>query len=109
MVDVERALLSTFIYKDLSPISDTLDRLELKEEWFRDPLHKIIAKCLIWLKKNEKGIDEVIVINYITKNNKVDLEKWMLVLAANSFGSKETIEAYIALLKKHNKRNAFEI
>jgi len=109
MIEIERAILATFIYQDLSAIQDTIQALELKDEWFSDSLHKIVAKCLIWLKSEHKGIDENIVLHYISKNNDVDVSKWLMILEANSFGSKSTLSTYIDILKNNTRKSVYEI
>lgn len=109
MIDIERAIISTVLFQDLSNESDFIKALELKEDWFSDGLHKIIVKCINWLNINSIAIDENIVLHYISKNNQIDIGAWEQIISSNSFGSKNTILSYIDMLKQNSKRRVYEI
>ena len=106
MIDnIERALISTLLHTDRSVLST----VELKEDMFGVHLHKLIIKCVKWLISHDKEIDEEIVLYYIQKNNKIDLDEWLRILAQNPFGTKRTINSYLDILKDNMKRRVDEI
>jgi len=102
---IELALISSLF----QATNETVIALQIKEEYFQVPLHKLAVKCVLWLISKDKEFDEEIVLYYIAKNNNINLEEWLHILAANPFATVGTMKSYLDILKEQGKRRVDEI
>ncbi len=102
--ETERAVIATFLFADMSQIEHEIRSTELKEEWFKDLQFKLIAHAINHLK--ETGFyDELTVKDYLSTDHRFNIQALESCLIANIAGSKQTLEAWIAILSRNNLAN----
>jgi len=95
---VEKAVLSSYIFaSETSPVR----AIKLDPKDFIHPFHKLVATCLNWLIENNMPTDELMVMHYIAKNNRIDeaeAEMMIDIMTAQPFAN---IKPYIEVLRQN--------
>lgn len=97
-IEFERAVIATFLYADMSQAKQQIENVELREEWFTNHTHKLIAHAINHLKATG-FYDEMTVKDYLSKNNSFDIHDLELCMTANIAGTIETLNNWIGRVK----------
>jgi len=97
---LEVSILSTVLFahhqcKDEQYFND----LELKEEWFIVPFHRIIIKAINHHRMKCEPIYEEFIADSLSKRGQLDFSLWSTIISANPF-SKNIFEMYLSKLKE---------
>lgn len=104
-IEIQQSLLSTYLWGD----SELLKAIEIKDKWFTIPLHGLIVKCVKWLLMKDLEISQEVVLYYISKNNNIDLNEWLLIVGKNPFGTINTVKSYHAVLEDDSRKAVYDI
>lgn len=100
---LEISILSTVLFahhqcKDEEYFND----LELQEEWFLVPFHRIVVRAINHHKAKCEPIFEEFIADSLSRRNQLDFELWLNIISANPF-SRVLFEQYLETLKKPKK------
>ena len=106
---IEVSILSTVLFahhqcKD----EEYFNNLELQEEWFLVPFHKIIVKAIHHHKAKSEPTYEEFIADSLSKRGQLDFELWTKIISANPF-SKVLFEQYLETLQKPKTSLYYEV
>ena len=101
-IEFERAVIATFLYADMSQAEKQIKDTELREEWFTNHTHKLIAHAINHLKATG-FYDELTVKDYLSKNSSFNLHDLELCMTANIAGTMETLNHWINHIKRSRR------
>lgn len=74
-LNIERALLSSYILDNTKQTIEKGYRPKLDETMFYLPFHVLVAKCINWLLEKEMEFNELLIMHYISKNNNIGVNQ----------------------------------
>lgn len=100
---IEISILSTVLFahhqcKD----EEYFNNIELYEEWFLVPFHRIIVKAINHHKAKCEPIYEEFIADSLSRRGQLNAELWFRIISANPF-SKVLFEQYLETLKSGKK------
>ena len=101
-LDFERAVISTFIFADMSQAEEYIRKNELQEEWFVDQNHRLIVHAINHLKASG-FYDELTIKDYLERDSRFDIRALEHCLAANIAGSSTTLKTWVNQVKSSVK------
>lgn len=106
---LEVSILSTVLFSHhLCEDEKYFDNLELQEEWFLVPFHRIIVRAINHHKMKCEPIYEEFIADSLLKRNQLDFTLWNAIISANPF-SKQNFETYLNKLKEPKKSAHWDI
>ena len=101
---IELSMLSTVLfahhqYKDEQYFND----LELQEEWFQIPFHRLVVKNINYNKQLKLPTYEEFICESLIQDGIMDGDLWLKIIGANPF-SKVLFEKYLVNLEKHSDK-----
>jgi len=106
---IEVSILSTVLFahhqcKD----EEYFNSLELQEEWFLVPFHKIIVKAINHHRAKCEPTYEEFIADSLSRRGQLDFELWTRIISANPFG-KPNFERYLEVLQKPKTSLYYEV
>lgn len=99
----EVSILSTVLFSHhQKEHEEYFNNLELYEEWFIVPFHKIIVRAINHNRQKCMPIYEEFIADSLSKRGQLDFELWTRIISANPF-SKVLFEVYLEALKGGKK------
>lgn len=106
---IEVSILSTVLFAHhQEQHEEYFNNLELQEEWFLIPFHKIIVKAINHHKMKAEPIYEEYIADSLSKRGQLDFELWITIISANPF-SKVLFEKYLETLQKPKTSLYYEV
>jgi len=100
---LEIAILSTVLFSHHSNNEEEFfNDLELYEEWFSHPYHKIIIKAINHHKAKGEPTYEEFIADSLAKRGQLDHNLWLAIISASPF-SRVQFEKYLEVMKEPNK------
>lgn len=106
---MEVSILSTVLFAHhLHTDEEYFNSLELQEEWFLIPFHKIVVKAINHNKAKNEPIYEEFIADSLSIRGQLDFALWTTIISANPF-SKVLFEKYLETLKKPKTSLYYEV
>lgn len=100
--DIERAMLSTFLYRDLMSDRDfdiIIDYTIPYKLFTANRTHKLIAKSIFNLQEQDMPFTELCVVDYVSKIEKINEAEWLEVMTTTPI-TLNTMFGYVKILER---------
>lgn len=99
---MEVSILSTVLFAHHQFTNeDYFANIELQEEWFSIPFHKLVVKTINHSRATSKPIYEEFIAEELLENRIMDNQRWLNIINANPF-SRHNFEVYLEQIKQPN-------
>lgn len=106
---LEVSILSTVLFSHhLCEDEEYFNDVELYEEWFTVPFHKIIVKAINHHKMKHEPTYEEFIADSLSKRGQLDIALWSAIISATPF-SKRNFEKFLDKLKEPKKSAHWDI
>jgi len=97
---MEISILSTVLFAHHQcNEKEYFNHLELQEEWFNLPFHRIIVRAINHHKAKGEPVYEEFIAESLFRRGQLDFQLWTAIISANPF-SKALFEQYLNKMKK---------
>ena len=104
--NMERTILTTFLYQDLMPSKDFIEILRYRLDYnlFKGNLTiKSVAKAIRIFQDDELPIDDILIVNFLSKKMAVDYDEFTKILTTLCVPYR-TLMSYIDKLKENENK-----
>jgi len=106
MTEISRALLSSLFYAtEFADEKHEILKIEIDVEDFQIYFHKVMAHLYIHLKNIGEPVTFDVALIHLSKQNVLDEMEFLNIMSATPFGTKNTVDGYLKILRNDNKKS----
>jgi len=96
---IELSILSTVLFSYHQEEHEKyFDEIELKDDWFLNPFHKLVVRAINYNKSKNIPYQEEYICDILGKYNQLNTDLWLKIISANPF-SPYLFKRYLEQLK----------